>query len=648
MTKLALSSLIAIALCFCTPISGRAQITPTSGQISFTTIPAYGDTSTPLQGKISGFSSPTNYAIAPLIFVEGLGWYSKPTCAETTVPVQSDGTWSAAIVTGGVDQTAIRIAAFLVPAATIVACTTGTPGLPSISESVAHLVIDRPNPNARTIDFAGYKWQVKANSAGKIFPGPCLYSDSTNNVWVDGFGYLHLKVTTDGMGNWYCAEIYSERVFGYGKSEFTFGSQITNLDPNIVLGGYTWDDINATTANQEIDFEASLWGNKDNPNNCQFVIQPALPTPFQCSSDGTTQQSFTWRHGQVSFLSLDGNGQEVFQLPDTSEVPQQATAGIRMNLWIFNEVPPAAETEVIIRNFTFTPWEVDFDGDGILDYAVWRPSNGNWYVIPSSDPDSSITQQWGTNGDVPVTADYDGDGKLDYAVWRPSNGTWYVIPSGGGSNIKQQLGLSGDIPVVGDYDGDGIADFAVWRPSNGTWYIIPSSDTSQLISLHWGTQGDVPVPGDYDGDGVTDLAVWRPSNGTWYVMPSTDPLAPITKQWGLQGDEPVPGDYDGDGIADFAVWRPSNGTWYIIPSSNPSQSITQQWGNPGDVPVPRDYDNDLRTDLAVWRPSNGTWYVIPSSSPDYPRQQQWGLAGDVPAYSDCALPVQSPLCPALP
>ena len=37
----------------------------------------------------------------------------------------------------------------------------------------------------------------------------------------------------------------------------------------------------------------------------------------------------------------------------------------------------------------------DFDGDGITDIAVWRPGDGNWYILRSSDGEVMVTQ-WGS------------------------------------------------------------------------------------------------------------------------------------------------------------------------------------------------------------------------------------------------------------
>ncbi|HZH33520.1 MAG TPA: FG-GAP-like repeat-containing protein, partial [Pyrinomonadaceae bacterium] len=263
----------------------------------------------------------------------------------------------------------------------------------------------------------------------------------------------------------------------------------------------------------------------------------------------------------------------------------------------------------------------DFDGDGKTDVSVFRPSEGIWYVLQSSNNNLKATN-FGLASDRLVPADYDGDGKTDVAVYR--NGTWYLMRSLSGFTAIQ-FGLPEDRPQPADYDGDSIADVAVFRPSNGTWYIQRSRDG--FTAINFGLSSDRPVAADYDGDGKTDVAVYR--NGTWYIQRSRDGFTAVN--FGLAEDKPVLGDYDGDGKSDVAVFRPGAGSWYYLRSTD-NGFRARQFGIGTDIPSPGDYDGDGMSDFAVFRAGEGNWYVSFNASGVF-RSQTWGTNGDVPAPS---------------
>ncbi len=270
--------------------------------------------------------------------------------------------------------------------------------------------------------------------------------------------------------------------------------------------------------------------------------------------------------------------------------------------------------------------DYDFDGDGMADIAVFRPTENKWYVLRSLD--FGVTQQvFGISGDSPAPADHDGDGVVDYAIYRNTQGDWWSLSSIAGNQVFAHLGQNGDAPRPSDFDGDGRADYIVYRPTDFTWYRSSSADGS-VSNKQFGAAGDKPLVGDFDGDGKSDVAIYRPSTGDWWWQSSVDNVQRAT-HWGISSDIPAPGDYDGDGITDFAVYRPADGVWYVLNSSSGNTSATIiQFGISEDKPVPADYDGDGKTDIAVYRPSTGVWYLLRSKAGF--QAIQFGISTDIP------------------
>jgi hypothetical protein len=334
--------------------------------VIITNVPAYGSF-TPLSGLVSEASGSTN-AIAVFIYVPGYGWVSKPTCAQPLTAIQADGSWSANITTGGSDQLATRVTALLVSTNYNEPCVAGAAVLPTnvFALARASAVVTRASPGVRFVSFSGYDWWVKS-STGAVGPGPNYFSDLTNNVWVDAAGQLHVRIT-NRSNQWQCAELVSARTFGYGSYRFELGANVNAIDPNIVLGLFTWSD-DPVFADREIDVECSRWGNAADANNAQFVVQPYdtaghLVRYYTPAADSSSTHLFTWQTNGVTFQAqhadFQGNpapGKIVTNWSYALETPKTGDENVRINFWLRNGLAPVdhSEHEFVVKSFRFVP-----------------------------------------------------------------------------------------------------------------------------------------------------------------------------------------------------------------------------------------------------------------------------------------------------
>ncbi len=279
---------------------------------------------------------------------------------------------------------------------------------------------------------------------------------------------------------------------------------------------------------------------------------------------------------QIELAKLAGTGHQFMGVVSTSSFRKfqfrELEGKIGQALYIFAD------------DFTFgaaggpvTPAAVD-------QLGVWRPiahsfyldANGNdqWDGTASGD----VVVPFGVSTDLPLSGDWNGDGIDEIGVWRPTTGSFYLDANGNdlwdgaaGGDVIVPFGVSTDLPLSGDWDGDGIDDIGVWRPSTGYFYLDLNGnqtwDPGTDLSAPFGLSTDLPLAGDWDADGIDDIGVWRPASGQFFLdlngNHGWDVGIDLSASFGMSTDIPLSGDWNGDGLDEIGVWRPSTRVFYL-------------------------------------------------------------------------------------
>ncbi len=225
-------------------------------------------------------------------------------------------------------------------------------------------------PGGVTLDFAGAPWRVKG--PGYYGPGPNVFCDDPECVWVDDDGRLHLTLARRG-GVWESSEVVLAEALGYGDYVVTTVGRLDLIDPAAVLGLFLWQygpcwDPAFLWWNpfNEIDIEYSRWGDPA-ADIGQFVAQPYdypgnLDRFDATFGDGeVTSHAMRWLADRVEFRVWRGG-------PDAESaatlihawtyagphVPRPEQPRLHLNLWKLEGTPAAAQ-DVVVADFTFVP-----------------------------------------------------------------------------------------------------------------------------------------------------------------------------------------------------------------------------------------------------------------------------------------------------
>lgn len=234
--------------------------------------------------------------------------------------------------------------------------------------------------SASTITWSGYDWTVENNNS----PTPTGKNVRSSNVYVDGFGKLHLVIDQELIGGttwWTGCQLLTTTDMGHGVYQWQIEGHPELQSEWVVLGlfQYPRDWSNPLYIGfEEWDFEYAKWGNPARAVNLDLSVNPAwdssLPEPNRAYhgenvtlpvSDNSTHRVTRTDHS-MTFEILEGHvaiGDPGVVIASWDYTPADWLLRIAkldmpaiMNYWLYQgHSPGAVPDEMVITDFEFAP-----------------------------------------------------------------------------------------------------------------------------------------------------------------------------------------------------------------------------------------------------------------------------------------------------
>jgi hypothetical protein len=346
------------------PIGGEGE-----ARLELTSVPVLGSHSM-LHGQVTHVD-PDHWAVATYVYLgEDGGWWNRPSAAQPTTPIRASGSFSVDVTTEDGDAQAEAFAAFLIPSGEDAPRVQGDATLPDslIAPPPPHDGARRtPHLTERMLFFSERAWTVRATDILDT-PGPNIWADDHDAVWVDPEGALHL-VMLEREGEVLAAEVALVESLGYGTYVFSLDTPIRQRNEFTVVGLFVRDTL-TEAENKEFDIEFARWADPDGPD-AQFVV-----APWQVQGNGET---FTvgplyeptihashWAPDHHLFTSAIGHDWPPAEMDvlrqwyyDGESVMAPGNDRTRINLWLFRFLDPPEGVEegveLVVRRFDYLP-----------------------------------------------------------------------------------------------------------------------------------------------------------------------------------------------------------------------------------------------------------------------------------------------------